>query len=281
MKGFTNNQSISRISNQLIRYYQIPFTISKEKALDAVLNTINEKEIFLNRRKRIFRQIARVASTAAVVILAVSFWFFSASEKITTSPGEIISYRLPDQSRIVLHESSSLKFRKYSWKGKVKLHGEAYFEVEKGERFQVVTKLGKVEVLGTRFLVSEQGNQFSVKCYEGKVMTRYNNNSLLIESGIEFNGEKRKLQKRYIEKSAQFPEFAKFEKDFLNEDLKKVVSEVEEFFNVEIAIKAGGNKKFTGKIKTGNLKSTMEIICTSLELEYRFSDLNKLEIINK
>jgi len=281
MKGFTNNQSISRIANQLIRYYKIPFTSSKEKALDAVLHTINEKENSLKRRKKVYRLIARIASTAAVVILVLSFWFFSASEKITTTPDQIISYRLPDQSRIVLHEGSSLKFRKYNWKRIVKLQGEAYFEVEKGEGFLVNTKLGDVEVLGTRFLVSEQGTQFSVKCYEGKVITRYKNNSLLIESGIEFNGENRQSQKRQMDKSAQFPEFAKFEKKFSNENLKKVVSEVEDFFNVEILIKAGGNKKFTGKIKTGNLNNTMEIICTSLELDYRFSDKSKLEIINK
>ena len=93
--------------------------------------------------------------------------------------------------------------------------------MQKGDGFQVKTKLGQVEVLGTRFLVSETGEQLKVQCFEGKVKTSYNKNSWVLEPGTQFVGEPENTQKEEFEKNIQFPDFAKFNQSFSNAGLDR------------------------------------------------------------
>lgn len=278
MNDSKNNQSISHHTNQLIRYYQVPFHSSKEDALDAVLNKIDEKQKKSQNLIQIPRKIVAGFSVAAVVVIAVIFWFFTATIQISSGNSGISTYRLPDNSRVVLHENSQINYPKYNWNRNVSLKGEAYFEVEKGGGFSVKTEHGKIEVLGTRFLVSDQRKKLSVKCFEGKVKTNFQKQSWILEPGTQFAGDNEKAVKEEFEQQQTFPEFAKFQAKYTNSNLLKIANDVEQFFNVEIEVLAGGGKNFSGNIETGSLQNTLEILCGSLQLNYRIINNNKVEI---
>ncbi len=119
-----------------------------------------------------YLQLLKYAA-AAVVALLISFGV-AASLYNKSVETEIVkkSFLLPDNSKVVLHANSSLSYKPLLWKlsRSTILYGEAYFEVEKGSKFEVVSEKAKTVVLGTRFLVKARENEYQVHCEQGKVM---------------------------------------------------------------------------------------------------------------
>ncbi len=87
---------------------------------------------------------------------------------LTTARGETYDIILPDQTKVTLNASSSLKyptnFSNFS-KRTVDLVGEAYFEVAKDKDHPFVVKTNKqeVEVLGTHFNINAYADEESIK----------------------------------------------------------------------------------------------------------------------
>lgn len=279
MNEIENNQSISQYTDQLIRYYKIPHRLSKTDALMAVLNKVDEPAIKRQKAKKKNIQLITRISAAAVVVIGLVFWLFAATVDLTAGTDDVAAYRLPDGSRVVLQQNSEISYKKYNWNRSIKLNGEAYFEVQSGDDFRVISDLGEVLVLGTRFSVADDRENLIVVCFEGKVNTKFNEESWMLEPGTRFWGEGVKGQKAQFEAEEQFPEYATFQRSFSNQRLAEIVSEIEQFFNVDITLSDGSDKNFTGTIQTGSLENTLEIICSSLQLNYRFTNNNKVEIL--
>ena len=112
---------------------------------------------------------AAVASIALLVSFAVTATLYTKNVKTVIAEK---SFLLPDNSKVVLHANSSLSYKPLLWKFSrtTKLNGEAYFEVESGSRFEVVSEKAKTVVLGTRLLVTARENEYQVNCEHGKVM---------------------------------------------------------------------------------------------------------------
>lgn len=271
-----NNQSISEKADQLLNSYQVHAKMDKEEVLDTILNKIEQREK-TPVRKINWYSVAGFSAAATVAIL-VAFYFFTATVTISTSDEDTLTYRMPDDSRVVLHDNSSVKFGRYFNKRNVALVGEAYFEVEKGDGFVVKTKNGNVAVLGTRFFVDDSGNQLKVRCYEGKVKTEFENEAWVLEPGTQFFGDERSSEKSTFEKAIDLPEFARFSQSFSNAPLSKVTHEIESFFNIQIFLESGAEKNFSGTIHTGNLESALQIVSESLNLEYKFEDDYRIQI---
>lgn len=274
-----NNQSISEKADRLIDHYQVQANSGKKEVLDTILNKI---EAEYNVKEKPVRKInwfvASAISAAATVVLLVVFYFFTATQTISAPSGKTFSYRLPDESRVILHDGSTAEFGKYYNKRHVALTGEAYFEVIKGEGFTVQTANGNIEVLGTRFLVADFDKQLKVQCFEGKVKTNYNNNTWILEPGTQFSGSTNSATKEKLEKTTGYPEFAAFFRSFSNTPLTEVVSELESFFNIQIDLQAGHEKNFTGTFETGNPESAIRILCGSLQLKCKFTDKYRIII---
>ncbi|MGM0621717.1 MAG: FecR family protein, partial [Bacteroidota bacterium] len=207
MDKYRNNQSISEKANQLIGHYQIKANSGKEEVLDTILNKIEAENKFKEKPIRKINWFAATAiSAAATVALLVVFYFFTATQTISAPEGETFSYRLPDESRVVLHDGSTIEIGKYYRKRHVALTGKAYFEIVKGEGFTVETANGDIEVLGTRFLVADFDKQLKVQCFQGKVKTKYNNNSWILEPGTQFSGSTNSAAKEKLEGTTEYPE---------------------------------------------------------------------------
>jgi transmembrane sensor len=272
-----NDQFISRKAEQLLKSYKIDTRSDREEVLNKLLDRIEQKE--QKPVRRISWHLTAAASVAATIAVLITFWLFTATETIQSAKGESNAFRLPDDSRIVLHDGSTLSHRRYFWNRNVSLVGEAYFEVEKGKGFKVKTKQGEVEVLGTRFLVNEINNQFTVHCYEGKVKTSYKKESLLLEPGTRFSGKGETAKKETVVNENGYPAFARFSGKFQDVPLMEVINEIEHFFGVEIQLKANAAKRFSGTIQTGSLENVLQIVCSPLQLDYAFEDKYRI-IIN-
>ena len=118
----------------------------------------------------------RPALFAISLFLAASVGYLLWPTTIVAPKGEIISETLPDGSIVHLNSSSSIAYNNLFRfaKRKVKLNGEAYFEVVKGNNtFQVSTFNAQVRVLGTKFNVRAWENDLQpeteVYLKEGRV----------------------------------------------------------------------------------------------------------------
>lgn len=271
-----NNQSISEKADQLLDSYQVHANVDKEQVLGTILNNIEQAEE-TPVRKINWYSVAGISAAATVAVL-IAFWFFTASITINAEEGETLTYRMPDDSRVILHDGSTAKFGKYINKRRVALTGKAYFEVEKGDGFVVKTENGFVRVLGTRFLVDSGNESFNVKCYEGKVRTDFNKNSWILEPGTQFSGNRESAQKNEIAEQTEYPDFAEFFGSFSDAPLSEVVQEIEDFFDVNIEVNTGTTEKFSGTIETGKLENAVLIVCESLGLRYKFEDEYRIEI---
>ncbi|MEN8117476.1 MAG: FecR family protein [Bacteroidota bacterium] len=281
MENFKNNQSTQNKIDQLIRYYQISVGSKKEEVLDTILNKIEEGETRGNKlvRKISWYSVAGISAAASVAII-IAFYFYTATITLSGVGSENLAYMLPDNSRIILQEKSEIKYKKYYWNRKVKLQGEAYFEVIKGNKFRVMTNLGEVEVLGTRFLVSEVNENMTVTCFEGKVKASINKNSEVLNPGTKFTGNKSEIKTDALMQNVDYPEFAKFNKTYSKAGLEEITKVLETFFGKEILVKIDSKRKFSGTIQTGKMESALDIVCGSLELNYQFVDKNRILITN-
>ncbi len=275
-----NKQDLPHEADELIRSYRVPARRSKQEALDILLSKTGEGEGAGKVPVRKHTWFRTAVSVAATVVIIVTFWLFLAAETVSSRAGETFAFRLPDDSRVILHNESSLSYRKYLWNRDVKLKGEAYFEVEKGNGFRVITDVGDVEVLGTRFLVKEEDNSFTVQCYQGKVKAGYTSESWILEPGSELAARNQKAEKKAIEADTQYPQFAQFSKSFKNVPLSEVLAEVEAFFGVSIHLNGISGMNFTGTVETGNLENVMRIITMPLQVDYVFEDKYTIKLLD-
>lgn len=272
-----NNKSFSGYADQLISRYRLQVSTDKEEVLDTILKKIDSREYKEDSHTTKIRHLLTAGiSAAAVLLILITFYFFSATITISAGDKDIVTHRLPDASRVILHNNSKLELRKYFWARNVDLSGEAYFEVENGRDFHVRTSEGNVEVLGTRFFVSEEQGELKVRCYQGRVRTLYNENSWILDEGTQFTAVRQTVKKEEMDIKSGYPEFAKFDGSFSNVRLKQVLDELESFFDVQIDIQKGTTGIFTGTFETGSLESALQIVCESLQLEYRFIDKHRI-----
>ena len=268
-------------SEQVIKTYQVPETKDKDAVFDELLVKIEGES---NSRKRVQKLVSGpsyrlVISAAASVIVIFLLHLFISEKTVENTFAENTAFRLPDNSRVVLSENSTVGYSPYWWKREVKLQGEAYFEVEKGEKFTVKTPAGKISVLGTRFQVSEVEDGLIVKCFEGKVKLSNKETEQIVEAGNALAyrpGNMAELAPLHIE----YPQLAYFNGTFSKENLTKVLTELETFFNVRIQTGSPTERYFSGKLETANAETAVRIICRSLNLDYTFITKDQI-IINE
>ncbi|MEM6799799.1 MAG: FecR domain-containing protein [Bacteroidota bacterium] len=149
----------------LLRYHQ---------ALEAQVERKNGKPLLFSRQR--YMQVA--AAFLILLLVGVAIYQFAARGKhmlVQSTFGQIKEIDLPDGSHITLNANSSIQYDQKQPR-KVKLKGEAYFEVAKRpisqEEFQVITDDMVVEVLGTSFNVKNRQEETQVYLDEGIVQVK-------------------------------------------------------------------------------------------------------------
>ena len=140
---------------------------------------------------------------------------------------------------------------------KVKLTGEAYFQVSKGNTFKVVTKEGTITVLGTIFNVKSRDEKLSVFCYEGKVKVKVKDQfkAVYLTKGKKTT----KLPGEIFQDAQPISKNEGFTWNkglfyFQNTNLKEVIAEVSRQYNVETYVPASEeNRVVTTSFDNKNL----------------------------
>lgn len=210
---------------------------------------------------------------AAVVTIVFSILFLINQlnyEKLITSKNNL-TFQLPDQSEVVLNTNSKIRYKKYNWNNNriLKLEGEAFFKVKKGQLFSVETNLGTVEVLGTQFNVKAINNKFEVRCFEGKVRVKKGKNSHILtqKMAISFNNKKTKT----FSTNETSPNWNSNQLNLVynSTTFEQIISDLESKYHVKIDIKNfKTNQLFNGTLPN-NIDISIKIIASTYHLNIK------------
>ena len=139
----------------------------------------SRNELGRKRRAVIFRRAVEIIGVAAAIAVGVFFGFRHletdtpiAVETLSAPAGLITESILSDGTKICLNAGSKLEIINYKKnERRVRLCGEAYFDVTRDEMRPFIVETGKiaVRVLGTEFDVNSKGDEHSVVLVRGAV----------------------------------------------------------------------------------------------------------------
>ena len=139
----------------------------------------SQNELGKKRRAVIFRRAVKAVGVAAAIAVGVFFGFRQyetdtsiAVETLSAPAGLITESILSDGTKICLNAGSKLEIINYKKnERRVRLYGEAYFDVTRDEMRPFIVETGKiaVRVLGTEFDVNSKGDEHSVVLVRGAV----------------------------------------------------------------------------------------------------------------
>ena len=214
---------------------------------------------------------------ASIVIALGVFYAINVKSNFETQFSEQLAILLPDQSKVELNSNSVLHFKKFNWDSNrvVKLNGEAFFDVEKGKKFRVITNEGEIEVLGTEFNVVSRDDYFEVQCHEGKVKV------VNIDTSLETILTKGNAV-RFVDSTKEEWVFTKLKPDWLsgestfkNAPLTQVIIALENQYQVVFdTSKIDTDKRFTGGFSHTDLKLALKTVFKPMYISYYSEDSN-------
>ncbi|MCF8274895.1 MAG: FecR family protein [Flavobacteriaceae bacterium] len=262
-KKLEDYDDLVKLSNSVKTFKAPDFDSSKE--LDRVLKTIQSTK----KQSSWVKPFLRVA---AILAICFSLYYYTTTidTTITTEMAEKTTIELPDASTVSLNAKSFLAYNKKSWKNErhVELDGEAFFKVEKGSTFNVITKAGTVTVFGTQFNIKQRDHFFEVICYEGVVGVTFNSQLTKLKVGDSFliiDGKKIAKEKE----NSPTPSWLNNESQFKSMPYKEVISEFERQYGVTIIANNIDTKQlFTGSFSHNNMNIALQSITLPLHVTY-------------
>ncbi|MDP4587112.1 MAG: FecR domain-containing protein [Flavobacteriales bacterium] len=271
--------------SSILNSWSVPYKQSKEAAWDELQAKIGldqeAKVININAKRR---PVWYALAGAAMIALAALLFLNSDNSVEVNSGANALVHELPDGSTVTLNKYSSLRYEEDFAERALELKGEAFFEVKKGERFDVLTEEGKVSVLGTSFNVFSEDELFEVQCYTGKVGV--NLNAKGADDRILTPGQETKKSGILLTASSQFKGDAPlwmngYAFDYENVYLKKVVKDLERRFDVNIEVSGISTETFTGTFETADIEIALKTICLPYGLDFQMESPKKVIIFKK
>lgn len=220
--------------------------------------------------------IRRLIPFVAAACVALALIFFRPSggldTSVSTSYAMTEQVSLPDESKVFLNSDSKLSYDKASWSDDrtVHLEGEAFFEVEKGQKFTVHTSLGDVQVLGTSFNVFARDGVLKVACETGKVavMTGAEKTVLSPTQSVTVTNK--------VHRPSTENDRGNWRKGIYRYDggtLRDIAADLERQFDVSITLPDGyQSKKYTGSFNVVDLEKALSEVFWTLDLKYTVKD---------
>jgi ferric-dicitrate binding protein FerR (iron transport regulator) len=252
--------------------FETPAGMSTSEALNKVLSKIET-----SAPAKTLKLTYYFRAVAAVAILVLGIYGVSSvfsKSKMVTDLAEQTTFSLPDKSKVTMNAGSKITWnnRKFNNSRHLTLNGEAYFDVEKGNKFVIETKNGTVEVLGTQLNVFSRNNEFRVSCISGKVRVESHSSEQII-----LPGETAELTANGIIKSTlQNPDkIVAWQLGIFYFEDKPVVSifaELERQFDVSIKFNGMKDRYITATFSNKNLKEALDIVCIPMDLAYEIEN---------
>ncbi len=250
---------------------------SEAKDFDILKRSMQPNRQLIKRRHWLTAML-QIASIFVIAIGIYSLFFLNNSINIETAIGEKRTIELPDTSEVVLNAVSEITYNEKTWadKRELTLEGEAFFKVEKGSTFDVITTVGKVTVLGTQFNVKQRKNLFEVNCFEGLVAVTCEKETLKLLPGNIYRITNGKVISDVISNKEK-PFWMDGTSYFKKVPFHEVVKELERQYKVIITVnQKDKNLLFTGGFTHKNLEEALESITTPLKLVYDMESPTKI-----
>ncbi len=219
------------------------------------------------------------AVAASLVLFFGLYQVYFVTNEVYTSFGDSKVVNLSDNSVVTLNSKSKVTYPNlFQFNRTLQLEGEAYFDVQKGEKFTVETALGKVSVLGTEFNVASFDDYFEVTCFEGKVSVETAKQNVILTPGESVRVYDNTFE-NWAEPTDKKPEWISGESTFKNVPIKYVIAQFKNQYDVEIKFpKNIENSKFTGSFTHSNIETALKTICIPLNLNYSNSNSKTIQI---
>jgi len=256
---------------------------------------IRKKEENSTVKHRLINYFSRVAAVL-IIPLTIAFGYLlyqnitgnRSIQTISAPFASRTSFDLPDGSKVWLNAGSSLSFPlKFSgWSRRVKLSGQAYFDVQKKKKpFLVETRGLTVKVLGTAFDVSAYpGENTSVTLVRGKVaINTASGKNAILAPGQQASMD---IKDGELEKQIVNPETYISWKDniliFNHEPLEQVVRKLERWYNLDITIadEAIKNINVTGTFKYESISEILQLLEITEPIKYTYNKNERTIILD-
>ena len=275
-----NNFDIENKEKELFSKLKPNYSKSKNEIWEQINLSISQDNTHNKQRKNkkvvpirnLWLKYSIAASLLVLLTVGATLKFYTT--KIYTSIGETINHTLPDGSFITINAATTIAYHPFWWgfNRTVKLEGEAFFEVKKGKKFNVLSENGTTEVLGTSFNIYCRDSSYSVLCKTGKVSVKDNrNNKVILEKGVFAKLKSNKIQVIENFNSDEIISWKTNMFNYKNTSLKKVFEDFKLNYGVNIEIKRNEINKlhYTGLFKRKtDVVQALEIVCFSFDLNY-------------
>ncbi|MCI5059393.1 MAG: DUF4974 domain-containing protein [Flavobacteriales bacterium] len=265
--------------DELLKRVKPPFSRSKEDVwaeMEAQMEETKQPVEDHPKVVSIFKKYRFAVAASVALFLGVSAFLKFYTKEINTQLGEHMVHELPDGSKVTLNVGTQLSYQPYWWifDRTIEMEGEAFFDVQKGERFRVISKAGITEVLGTSFNINTR-NYYNVYCKTGKVKVenRTSKEDIIIQPNelVQIKGAE-PLRVIKVSKPNVILGWKEMKFIFDKENIMNVFAEIERQYNVEISLELDDElgQKFTGVFnRKENVKTTLDIICQTFGWQYK------------
>lgn len=204
------------------------------------------------------------AAAACVIAFVVTVFNDSDVRVLATAQQEVV---LPDGSVVVLDQGAELMYDEAWGSRELSLKGEAFFKVQKGEKFTVKTEQGTVSVLGTSFNVYADHANLQVECFTGKVKVTSGITEETITKGLGVKLRNNELTSPYAHNIDQ-PAFQSDLLQYTQADLVRVIEDVEVRFGVEVNVTSDiSAEEFTGQFEVSDANMTLDLIAKAMGMD--------------
>ncbi|MFK7903819.1 MAG: FecR family protein [Chitinophagales bacterium] len=239
------------------------------------------------KKRQLFGEFLKIA--AVFVFMLGSVWIakqftqpsgtIAESVKVQTFRGMEKEVALEDGTKIWLNENSILTYPESfdDKERKVRLVGEAFFEVERDENrpFIIMNKDTETRVLGTSFNVRTSQESVAVTVRTGKVSLTSRadkGKSVVLEAGDKgvFDVKKKALDKGKIGDNNDWAWQTK-RLVFRDAPISRVINVVNKYYNIQMDAKDKSvlNCQFTSEFEAASLEEVLEVLEGTLEIEIK------------
>lgn len=216
----------------------------------------------VSRNVRIFdirHALFIAASLTLILVLSARFYTIDvfnprASQKVIL---------LPDNSEALLNAESKISYHPFWWRFKraLTLEGEAFFNVKKGNAFDVTTTNGAVEVLGTSFNVFSRGNRFEIFCKTGRVRVSSGKSEVTLKAMEQSHYTGKELAVEKVTSGMHPAAWIDGQFSFNKTPLFEVIQELERQYNIQIVMPEKVDYLYSGNFsKKKDPKEILHII---------------------
>ena len=257
--------------NDILKQWKAPEGKSTDQAWAELQAKLNSRKSESKVISFSWKPMVSVAAAAAIIIGLIMLWPNESLKTVVCREGNRQQVSLPDASIAQLNAGSEIMFSE-DWASErtLELKGQAFFEVVKGSKFQVVTPSGVVEVLGTSFDVFARDTDFRVSCRTGRVRVTAGKQTVEIAPGFTAVLDSDRLL---------VGEFNLSEADWRNgefiyeeADLTDVMGELSRQYNIQLKLPAIEGRKYTGRFNNKNLEEALQLVCLPMGLKYTLTN---------